>query len=177
MAGGGESAFTRFHGAYFDPLYRYLLVRVRGDEDLARDVLQETMLRVIRYVKPFEKEGDLWNWVRRLAKTALVDEWRRRRARRGIANDTFPMREGNPDKDGYREEEGSAILLQHLESSLGLLDEGERRLVEGKYLEDKSVKELARETKCSPKAVESRLGRIRRKLKAFILERLKNAPA
>jgi RNA polymerase sigma factor (sigma-70 family) len=168
MAAGSEPAFDRFHDAYAEPLHHYLLARARGREDVARDALQETLLRVIRYVKPFHRESDLWNWVRRLAKTALVDQWRR--LSRGGCAEMGPAAEKEP----ARVEDPTSALLDHLESCLGLLDEGDRRLVSGKYLDGKSVKRLAREEGTTAKAVESRLVRARKKLKTFILERLKN---
>jgi RNA polymerase sigma-70 factor (ECF subfamily) len=64
-------------------------------------------------------------------------------------------------------------LLGLLESGLEALPFEERRLAEAKYFERRSVRELAEELGLSEKAVESRLGRIRHKLKAAILEGLK----
>ncbi len=45
-------------------------------------------------------------------------------------------------------------------------------MVEGKYLEGKSTKSLAAEYGLTPKGVESRLARTRKKLKTLILARL-----
>jgi DNA-directed RNA polymerase specialized sigma24 family protein len=49
----------------------------------------------------------------------------------------------------------------------------ERRLVEAKYRDRRSVRDLAEELNLSEKAVESRLVRIRHKLKTAILDGLK----
>jgi RNA polymerase sigma-70 factor (ECF subfamily) len=171
LAAGSETAFNRIYEAFFDPLYRTLLVRARGEEDLARDALQETLLRVIRYAKPLPTEGDLWNWLRRLAKTALIDEGKRRR-RKATADPLPPAVIGEiPGKD-----DASGILVDRLRACLDHLAEEERRLVEGKYFEGKSVKDLAREENTTPKAVESRLSRIRAKLRGRLMERLSHGP-
>jgi RNA polymerase sigma factor (sigma-70 family) len=60
-----------------------------------------------------------------------------------------------------------------LETSLGALPFDERRLLEAKYFERRSVRQLAEELNLSEKAVDSRLVRIRQKLKNAILEALK----
>ncbi len=49
------------------------------------------------------------------------------------------------------------------------LDERDKRLVEGKYFAEKSVKDLARESELSVKAVESRLLRARRSIKEQVM--------
>jgi RNA polymerase sigma factor (sigma-70 family) len=64
-------------------------------------------------------------------------------------------------------------LLQH---GLASLAADERQLLESKYLAARSVRDIAAELQTSEKAVESRLVRIRRKLKDAVLARLKNEP-
>jgi RNA polymerase sigma factor (sigma-70 family) len=60
-----------------------------------------------------------------------------------------------------------------LESSLEALPFDERRLLEAKYSARRSVREIAEELNLSEKAVESRLVRIRHKLKTAMLEGLR----
>ena len=48
LAAGDEAAFREFHAAYFPRLFRYLIVCARGDEEAARDALQETTPRRMR---------------------------------------------------------------------------------------------------------------------------------
>jgi RNA polymerase sigma factor (sigma-70 family) len=60
-----------------------------------------------------------------------------------------------------------------LEESLAKLDPEDRRLLEGKYLEGSSVKDLAELAGLTGKAVESRLLRARRVVREFILRKLK----
>ena len=74
MVKGEEGAFAEFHDAYFSRLFRYALVLMRGDEHAARDVTQETLLRVVRYVRVFRSEQTFWDWLARLARTAAADQ-------------------------------------------------------------------------------------------------------
>jgi RNA polymerase sigma factor (sigma-70 family) len=61
-----------------------------------------------------------------------------------------------------------------LEQNLALLCPDERDLLQRKYFAGQSVREIAAELQTSEKSVESRLVRIRRKLKAALLESLRN---
>ncbi len=67
-----------------------------------------------------------------------------------------------------------AKLLALLETNLASMPPDERQLVESKYLERRSVREIAEELETSEKAIESRLVRVRRKLKSALLEALKH---
>src|SRR5438105_1625371 len=73
LAAGEEAAFGEFHAQYFDPLYRFLLAVTRGSEHEAREALQETMLRVIRYARAFQSEDAFWSWLKVLARSAARD--------------------------------------------------------------------------------------------------------
>jgi hypothetical protein len=62
LTAGDEEAFREFHGRYFDRLFRHLLGLTRGDEDEAKEALQETLIRVAKYVRRFDDEGVFWCW-------------------------------------------------------------------------------------------------------------------
>ncbi|MHC5077899.1 MAG: RNA polymerase sigma factor [Planctomycetota bacterium] len=166
---GDERAFNLFYKIYFPRLYRYLLVLTGGRDALARDVLQEAMIRILRHIKPFHDASSFWNWLRRVAKTAFIDEVRRRKNDPagfpgGEQNVPWPC---NPD-------ESDAVLLDHLESCLDDLNDEDRTLIEEKYLEGRPTEALARERNTTAKAVESRLARLRKKLKRWMLERMRH---
>src|SRR5688572_15684288 len=70
LAAGNEDAFRQFHAAYFDRLVRYLIVVTHGDEEAARDALQETFMRVVRHARRFDSEEAFWSWLTVLARSA-----------------------------------------------------------------------------------------------------------
>ena len=77
---GDEEAFNLFYDRYADRTYRYLFSLLPTDEAVVRDAFQETMLRVVRYIKPMSDEA-LWGWLTRVARTALYDQLRRNKRR------------------------------------------------------------------------------------------------
>ena len=168
IAKGDDAAFNRFYESYFKRIHHYLLAISGGWEEGAADALQDTMMRVIRYMKPFTDECALWNWLRKIAKSAFIDQTRKRR--RPDTHASMTSLEAVPAEE--IEDDPSEELKHHLTSSLDLLEPEERRLIEGKYLQGKSYIALAEELGITSKAVESRLARIRKRLKALIMERL-----
>ena len=175
MAGGNEAAYRQFYDAYFDRLLRYLLVVTGGNEEAAREALQLALVRVVRHVKAFESEEKFWSWLTVLARSALADESRKRRRYFAFLERFTRHRETGPSAmdNGEADEQLRALL----ESKLTALPEDERQLVEQKYILRQSVREIANGQQTTEKAVESRLSRVRRKLKDAVLAELKNERA
>ena len=166
---GNEDAFRKFHGLYFDRLYQFLLVVARGKEDEARDALQETLLRVVRYARKFDSEETFWDWLKVVARSAARDAGRKQHRYLNLlqkfalhsethfpnANSTLPLGD---------------LLVESLEE----LPDSDRQLIEAKYLQGASVKELATDRGLTEKAVESLLLRLRQRIREFILKKLRN---
>jgi len=173
LAAGDEEAFRTFHAAYFDRLLRYLIVVTRGDEQGARDALQETFIRVVRHVRGFDSEETFWSWLTVLARSSAADAGRKRRSYWRLLT-SYAMfwvaRQPSPEEIDDSDEHLHALLLE----GLGDLRGEDRALVEGKYLRGTSVRELAAESNLTEKAVESRLARARQQLREQLFERLKN---
>ena len=170
MAKGDEAAYAKFYDAYFERLRRYLLVVTAGNEDAAREALQSGLVRVVRHIRQFESDEVFWGWLTVLARTALFDQTRKRRRYLSFLDRFTRHTQAVPGP----QTEPDAKLLELLETGLAILPADERKLLESKYLDDASVQEIASQLQTSEKAVESRLVRIRRKLKAALLDQLKH---
>jgi len=172
MAAGDETAYRIFYDAYFDRLLRYLLVVTGGNEDAAREALQLALVRVVRHAKAFETEEKFWSWLTVLARSALADESRKRRRHFAFLERFMRQQETGPAAMDNGEADGRLTAL--LESKLTALPVDERQLVEQKYILRRSVREIADGQQTTEKAVESRLSRVRQKLKDAVLAELKN---
>jgi RNA polymerase sigma factor (sigma-70 family) len=172
LVAGEETAYRVFYAAYVDRLSRYLLVVTGGDEEAAREALQSALLRVVRHIKVFPNDTVFWSWLTVLARSALADQTRKRRRYLAFL-DRF-TRQAEVQGRGTEPAEADARLLHLLEGNLAALPAEERQLLEWKYYERRPVRDIAAELGSSEKAVESRLVRIRRKLRAALLEGLKH---
>jgi RNA polymerase sigma-70 factor (ECF subfamily) len=175
MVTGDETAYRTFHETYYPRLTRYLLVVTSGDEDAAREALQGTLVRVVRHIKVFDDETRFWNWLTVLARTAFADQ-RRKRSRYVALLGRF-TEHTRTEATGTDSGEADSRLLAALETGVRGLPAEERELVEQKYYAGESVRNLAESLRTSEKAVESRLGRVRRKLKQALLAALKHEQA
>jgi RNA polymerase sigma-70 factor (ECF subfamily) len=176
MTRGDENAYRTFHEAYFQRLFRYLLVVAAGDEDAAREAVQSTFLRVVRYIKPFDEELRFWNWLTVLARTALADQRRKRSRYRAFLERFTGHARMDSESDAANDGHADGQLLAALEQGIRCLPPDERELVERKYFARESVRDIAASLQISEKAVESRLTRLRLKLRGEMLNGLKHEP-
>lgn len=170
MAAGDEAAYRTFYDAYFDRLSRYLLVVAAGNEDAAREALQATLGRVVRHIRVFACEPVFWSWLTVLARSSLADETRKRR--RYLAFLERFTRHTQVSRSAPEEDRTELRLQTLLERGLETLPSEERQLVEWMYFAHHPVRDIARELQTTEKAIESRLARIRRKLKDALLAQL-----
>jgi RNA polymerase sigma-70 factor, ECF subfamily len=172
MARGNETAYCLFYDAYFDRLLRYLLVVTGGNEEAAREALQLALVRVVRHVKAFKSEDKFWSWLTVLARSALVDEARKRRRYFSFLERFTRHQETKMTvTDNGKADERLRTLL---DKKLTALPADERRLVEQKYILHQSVREIADGQQTTEKAVESKLSRVRQKIRGAVLAELKN---
>lgn len=165
---GDEEAFREFHRLYFDRLYQFLLVVARGNENEARDALQETLLRVARYARKFDDEDAFWSWLKVVARNAARDAGRKQHRYLNLLQ-KFALHSATqfpPAADHHS-------LGDLLEESLAELPARDRELIKAKYLDGASVRELASDSGLTEKAVESLLLRLRQRVREFILNKLR----
>lgn len=161
MSRGDSDAFNAFFDAYHTRLYRYILVVSGGNEALSKDCLQDAMIRIIRSIRPCDSERTLWSWLTRVMKSVFIDEMRKLKHRQ---NAVLP-------EDFWRES-GSADnkLLVALDDAVSGLNEQERELVSACYHKRRTHRQLAEQMDTTPKAIESKLARIRVKLKSKLIQ-------
>jgi len=163
MTRGNEDAFRQFYDRYFNRLLGYLLVLTHGHEESAREAMQSAMLRVVKHIKRFQCEQTFWSWLTVLARTALVDQ-ERKRSRYNAALDRFAREDASA---------AETHLLECLRQSVSTLPPDELVLIEKKYFEELSIAQIAAVMDTTEKAIESHLTRIRQKLRKQTLELLK----
>ena len=174
LVAGEEAAWRELHAAYAPRLWRYLLVAARGDEEAAAEGLQRTFVRAARYARRWETEAALWGWLTLLARQVLADgrrtegRWRaflRRFTGEGAASAEVAAAFSPEDP-----------LSAALDAAWPGLDAEDRVLLEQKYHEARSVRDLAAAAGVSEKTIESRLTRARARLRERMLHALKSTP-
>lgn len=164
IARGEETAWVDFYRRSIDALYGFIAFRVE-DTGAAEDLLQETLETVIQKCGSFDGRSTLYAWVCGVARHKIQHYYRslgRRRTwetlepmdetiqRMAEALDTAPL----PDEWLDRRD-----VKERVEGVLSALPPHYQRVLMGKYVEERSLKDLAEELAQSVEAVESLLAR------------------
>jgi RNA polymerase sigma factor (sigma-70 family) len=165
---GDAVAFARFYDLYSFRLYRFLLVLARGDENTAREVCQAAMTKLAKRFEVFDDEGMLWAWLCAVAKNTFIDHYRAQRRR-----DRFVSLEEMPASTAGAEN-STGQLSEILREAMAALPLEERELMQAAYIDKRPLQELADGSGLTYKAVESRLARLRQKLKEQLLKKLRH---
>ena len=169
IVAGDEAAFGEFYDLYSGRLYGFLLVLTSGQEDVAREVHQIVMVKVARKFRVIATEAELWAWLAQVARNAFVDHVRKHARRRECALDGAAA-----DCEKTQPAAAEQNLIEQLEEGLQWLDAEERSLLEAVYFDKRAHKDVADESGLTVKAIDSKLGRIRAKLRAFIMRGTRN---
>jgi RNA polymerase sigma-70 factor (ECF subfamily) len=165
---GDAAAFARFYDLYHFRLHRFALVLARGDENLAREVCQASMTKLAGKFPAFDDEPTLWAWLCALTKNTFLDHCRARRRRERFV----PIEENSAAATGA--ENPSSLLSEILGEALAALAPEEREILQAAYIDQRPLQELADAAGLTYKAVESRLARLRQKLKEKMLTDLRH---
>jgi RNA polymerase sigma-70 factor (ECF subfamily) len=169
MIAGDESAFEKFSDEYIPALYRFAIRRLQGDRELAPDIVQSTVCRALEKLTSFRGEAALMTWLCAVCSNEIAGHFRRGAWRSKEVD--FQQHE---DLLGASLAESSGSRLDGPERAtlcrevaecvhdvLDALPPHYGKVLEWKYLEDLSVKEIARRLDLTPKAAESLLTRAR----------------
>lgn len=158
---GDPAAFDRLVRPHLAWLYRAASV-ILLDRELARDAVQESLLRAYRGLRRFDPRKPLRPWLYRL----VVNEARRLGRRRGREPtlidevvDLLPGRSGTPEQAVLEREE-----RRRLWQAVAQLGEVHRAVLVLHYGEGLSVREVAETLGVRPGTVKSRLHYARRLL-------------
>lgn len=169
MLAGDQRAFDEFFAAYFDRLYRFALVRLNDDADLAEEAVQRALCRAVEKLGQYRAEAALFTWLCRICRSAIADIFR---SKEGPARRVIPFEDSDEIRAALEsisalptgDPQQSAIVEQIERMVQVVLDYLPRRygdVLEWKYMQGLSVKEIAERLGIAPKAAESLLGRAR----------------
>jgi RNA polymerase sigma factor (sigma-70 family) len=170
MAAGDGGAVESFYRRYFDRLYAEARRATRRDESFCLDVVQESVLRIVRTVRGARSEIQLVAWLRLVVRTTAYDLLRseRRRQRREALAAIGPADEAPDDPAAAGDEEQLAWLRRQLDR----LDPEIARMIDLRYRRRWTLERIARQCGLSIGTVDGRLRRALRRLRESAPEEL-----
>ncbi|MEM9478883.1 MAG: sigma-70 family RNA polymerase sigma factor [Verrucomicrobiota bacterium] len=166
MHHGSEVAWTEFHARFFPFVFRSALSLNAGNETTAADVTQEAFHRAVRHLKTnFPDEDAVRRWLHCLVRTASIDHARGQKRRSELLERfVLWLEHERPDPVACALQEDR---MDFTDALLGNLPENDAGFLRAFYLEGRSHVELAGRYDISVKAVESKLARLRKKLRSI----------
>lgn len=166
---GDRASFDGFFKTYYPRLYRFALIRLDGDADLADETAQVVLCQALSKMATYRGEAALFTWLCTFCRYEISKQ-RKARARaqgdRPLVEDDPVVRSAldsllsasasDPDVEVYAGELQRlvTVTLDHLPSLYA-------DVLESKYVRDCSVREIATRIGKSEKATESILTRAR----------------
>lgn len=138
---GNAQALTEIYDQYVGRIRNYIYHRV-GQVELAEDLTAQVFIKMLEAVR----SGQGWRvsfigWLYRIAHNLVIDYYRRRsRATFIDIDDAEPIRA--VDGDPVRTAE-AVLDRQHLHEALNLLTEEQAQVITLRFLEDRSIAEVA----------------------------------
>jgi RNA polymerase sigma-70 factor (ECF subfamily) len=164
---GDQLAFEQLVKATYAGTYT-LAFRLTGDEEDARDVVQESYLRAYRGLKRFRGDAQFTTWLYRItANCASTHLGKRARHRHDELLDDSPLADTNPDIDPEARSDATA-LRERLNVALRELPPRLRAVVVLRDVYDLPHEAIAAELGISESAAKVRLHRARRKLREHL---------
>ena len=167
---GENEYWEELIGMYYEDIYRYCIYHA-PDRNLAQDAVQETFLALTHHIDKVGcvESAATRNFLATIVKNKATDLWRKRQ---GIMEEkeASPKQEaevfGEDVLDQYLVKESYERILQAIQK----LDEIYRVVFEFKYLHELSDREIADLLGVTPKVVNVRIFRARKKLQNLLRE-------
>jgi len=170
LLNGNQQAFDHFFEDNFARLYRFAIVRLSDDPEGAREVVQIALTRAVRKMHTYRAESALFTWLCAICRNEIND-WLRKQGRYRdhiVLVEDFPEiqstidsfqtpPEDSPERHYQRDE-----VIRLIQVALDRLPAKYGNVLEWKYVEGYSVKEIAARLEIGAEATQSLLARAKR---------------
>ena len=161
-AEGNNSAFEVLLSRHKQSLFSYILYVVRN-RDLADDIFQDMFIKAISTIKQgkYTENGKFRAWITRIAHNLIIDYFRQERNENTVSNDDYEFDLFNNPKLCDDTIEATLVKTQVLDDVKKLVEflpESQREVLNMRYYQDMSFKEIADRTGVS---INTALGRMR----------------
>ncbi len=168
---GGQAGMGRLAVLVWERLFPFVLRTIRN-RDAAEDVLQETLLTMLRRLDSLRDGRRFWPWIYRIAWSKIQDR-RRDRHRRDLQATALRRRAQAEDlvsgANDPLEAQVRAEALQQIAVAIARLNHRQRDILELRCYDDLPYTEIAVRARTSPDKVRIRFHRAKKSLRAQLV--------
>jgi len=173
LRAGDRTAWSTLYNAYSADVWRYVARLVGPDTTGVADVVQETFLAAARSARQFDpSRGSLWGWLTGIAHHQVSLHWRGaarvQRLKSLLATEGAALNRWLTVMESVEESWSRQELADAVRKILADLPADYAALLTGKYLDDRTLEELACDLGSSSEGVKSKLARARREFRALM---------
>ena len=171
---GDAEAFSPLLEKYQPRFYNHILGNVK-DTETAKDLCQETWLKAFRAIQTFRFQSTFSSWLYRIAENVCIDYFRKQKKEYAFESlhtvaesritDTYP----SPCRDLQRKE-----LRAHLSNAIAQLTPVRKQVFLLYYIQELSIKAIARRLNRSEGTIKSHLRNARLQLQEHLTPYLDN---
>lgn len=131
--------FELLYNKYHEPIFRYIYQRM-DDKEMAFDITTNVFIKAMANIQKYQFKGVPFSaWLFRIAKSELYQGFKDKKAERTISVDTEHL---NQIGEELNEPDGQELLHKQLLNHLSTLPETDLQLIELRFFEDRSFKEI-----------------------------------
>jgi RNA polymerase sigma-70 factor (ECF subfamily) len=157
--------FVPLYKKYHEQIFRYIYQRM-DDIDLAHDITAQVFMKAILHISTYEYRGvPFSSWLYRIAKSELYQSFRDKKTERTINIDTINVAVIIDEIESDETEENK----KHLLNTLSLLKEKDVQLIELRFFEKRSFKEMGEILELTENNAKVKTFRALEKLKTLFL--------
>jgi RNA polymerase sigma-70 factor (ECF subfamily) len=165
---GDQAGMSRLAALVWERLFPFVSRTIRN-RDATEDILQETLLTMLRRLHSLRDGRRFWPWIYRIAWSKVQDRLRDRQRRRLHA--TALRRRANAEDllsggNDPLEAQVRAETLQQIAVAIARLNRRQRDILQLRCYDDLPYTEIAARTRTSPEKVRIRFHRAKESLKA-----------
>lgn len=160
---GDVHAYGELVGPYEAPLLRYIVFLVH-DNDLAEDILQDTLIKAYQNLAAFQTKRKFSSWLYRIAHNTAMDAVRKRQPQ---VIDESTLERATATESGIAEKIDHQILAKDVKQCLSKLHIKYQEPLLLYYFQHKSYADIGDILRLPPATVGVRIGRAKQQLRVL----------
>ena len=154
---GDRKAFSQLVEAYQSPIRRFFFNLTGGDEELSKDLAQDTFIKAWLNINTFRATAKFSTWLYRIAYNTFYDYSRARKTFVDVETVRDHIIADTPDND----------FCMDFAQALKMLKEDERTAMLLFFMEDQTIDEISKIMNCPAGTIKSHLHRGKEKLAKY----------
>lgn len=165
---GNQKAQTQLIHYYWEDVFAFVLKKV-GDNLVADEITVAVFAKILAKLHLYDEQFQFKTWMLTIAQNSVIDYWRKKAREEMIFEENIEETKG-----GFASSPEELLISkqqqQHITETINTMDMQYRRIVELRFFEEKSIKEIAEELNISVANTKVRIMRA----KKILAELLKN---